>query len=153
MKRLFTIIFILFVLSIVPTAQSSVIVDFEGTSYKVTTMTGTYISLQSELENQVWFTNSSPTAVFFAEAVDDALGTPNAGGFGAFFAAGYLAGDNEVISIACETVNPCMVSAPSLLDSESHTWAKASVVPLPAAAWLFMSGLIGLVWKGRKATA
>ena len=24
-------------------------------------------------------------------------------------------------------------------------------IPVPAAAWLFMSGLIGLVWKGRKA--
>jgi hypothetical protein len=23
-------------------------------------------------------------------------------------------------------------------------------VPIPAAAWLFMSGLLGLVWKGRK---
>ena len=27
---------------------------------------------------------------------------------------------------------------------------QATPVPLPAAAWLFMSGLIGLVWKGRK---
>ena len=24
-------------------------------------------------------------------------------------------------------------------------------VPIPAAAWLFMSGLVGLIWKGRKA--
>jgi hypothetical protein len=28
---------------------------------------------------------------------------------------------------------------------------EAAPVPIPAAAWLFMSGLIGLVWKGRKA--
>ena len=28
---------------------------------------------------------------------------------------------------------------------------QAAPVPVPAAAWLFMSGLIGLVWKGRKA--
>ena len=134
-----------------PIAQSAVIVDFEGTSYKVTTMTGTYISLQSELENQVWFTNSSPTAIFFAEAVDDAFGTPNANGFGPFFAAGYLSVDNVVTSIACETVNPCVIGAINSLDSSIHTWAKASVVPLPAAAWLFMSGLLDLVWKGRKA--
>ena len=28
---------------------------------------------------------------------------------------------------------------------------QAAPVPIPAAAWLFMSGLISLVWKGRKA--
>ena len=27
---------------------------------------------------------------------------------------------------------------------------QAAPVPIPAAAWLFMSGLISLVWKGRK---
>jgi hypothetical protein len=30
-------------------------------------------------------------------------------------------------------------------------FSPGAVVPIPAAVWLFMSGLIGLVWKGRKA--
>jgi hypothetical protein len=30
-------------------------------------------------------------------------------------------------------------------------WAVATPVPVPAAAWLFASGLLGLVWKGCKA--
>ena len=34
--------------------------------------------------------------------------------------------------------------------SELSTFAKWTPVPIPAAAWLFMSGLVGLIWKGHK---
>ena len=89
-------------------------------------------------------------AINFAKSVNDKLGTPN-GSVGPFFA--YLKpSDGLVSTYACLT--DCSSTQPEKLTnatSSNLAYAKASVVPLPAAAWLFMSGLIGLVWKGRKA--
>lgn len=49
--------------------------------------------------------------------------------------------------------NPSTGLLPVAFINSSSTAAPLSIapVPIPAAAWLFMSGFIGLLWKSRKA--
>ena len=83
-------------------------------------------------------TNLSNSSIFNASLID-ALGTnPNTGSFSYLF----LAGVNYSLAIS---------SATSGYDS-SHT-ALVSAVPLPAAAWLFGSALLGLGALRRKQKA
>jgi hypothetical protein len=57
-----------------------------GTDYDVTTATGTYNSLITQLQSEPWWGNSA-LAVQFASTVNNQLGLPN-GGQGPFFAFG-----------------------------------------------------------------
>ncbi len=155
MNHLRTITLILFSLLITSTAQSAVIVDVHGTSYEVSIYTGLFSDLESELTNQVWFGNPG-LASDFAEAVDDSLGTMYQNGLN--IGGPLLAWDTVDVSglpaargIWCVSFQPCGTNAGGVIDNFPQTYAKASVVPLPAAAWLFMSGLIAVVIKGREA--
>ena len=53
--------------------------------------------------------------------------------------------------INCISGQSCSVFISDTFDQDYSPTFQASPVPIPAAAWLFMSGLLGLVYTGRKA--
>ena len=159
MERIIFGILIMTSLLISSNVHASMIFNVDGTDYRVTTMTDTFTNLNTmmELENQVWWDNQD-LANEFAETVLDAFGTPNFGEDGPYFAWRFVDDNGETrvrvatCFILATTAPNCDTSVELDNNIESEfTYAKATVVPIPAAAWLFMSGLLGLVYKGRKA--
>ena len=64
-------------------AQADVVINVGGTNYDFSTITGIYTDNQAVLQSQPWF-GSSATAMTFASALGNSLGSPN-GGLGPFF--------------------------------------------------------------------
>lgn len=120
-------------------------VTYQGTSYDVSKLTGTFNDLQSTLTQQIWW-GSSSAASAFAGLVGGDLGFPNGGvnfSFGPYFA---FASPSAVGLFAYGTVNssPPEVSGPFVAsDDQLYTYAVAtSSVPVPTPALL--PGLIGM---------
>jgi hypothetical protein len=61
---------------------------------------------------------------------------------------------DSVQNFECKLFDGYACSAPyervAQIESSSGTWIKSSVVPVPAAVWLFGSALAGLGWMRRK---
>ena len=150
MKRLY-VVFIAGLMAMTSPSSyaASVQVDFDGASYDVTTITGTFNDLADLLDDQIWW-NDSATAAVFAGAVGTQLGSPseNAGlsfsSWGPLFA-NTLTGD-QVSSSALDVGGTFgfTVQGPVSSAQNVHTYAVVSAVPLPAGAWLLISGIAGL---------
>jgi hypothetical protein len=125
-------------------------VTVDGTTYEVTAAAGSFNDLSAELVNQVWWNNGA-LAESFTNELRSQLGGPNPPSeYGPLFAyaplpSGYVGYSwNGLFGVTEE------IPIPSL--SFPITFAVASPIPVPAAAWLFGSALLGLgVVKRRKA--
>ncbi|ACK70502.1 hypothetical protein PCC7424_2075 [Gloeothece citriformis PCC 7424] len=115
-----------------------------GTQYDITTVTGSFNQLQSQLESQVWWGNTT-LAMDFASTVGSSLGKPNLLGLNLvspLFAYNTIlqsiplrpsvrqtlavgAVEQELLGSTVTLVN----TYPSLSSSISYTWAIATEVP------------------------
>ena len=160
MERLFilTLFLLVLILTLGPAAHSSVTVDFEGKQYEVTLMFGEFVDFETDIMNSPWWGNNDD-AEDFAKLVDDAFGVENiifsSLTVGPLFAYEIFDGI-EVDASACFEFNPCSSDnyfGVDIIDDvfeEEYYYAKASVVPIPAAIWLFGSSLLGLVGYSRR---
>ena len=129
-------------------AANASIVTYNGTDYNVTATTLTsYDASASQLQSQVWWGDSS-AAMFFADSVGDQLGVLNGTG-GAYFLWN-PPGDALYPDAYKYDLDQDLVQAWSISSTGGFKFAVATVVPIPAAVWLFGSGLIGLVGLARR---
>ena len=135
---------------IVTTSVGTFDISFDETKYDA-------MGVPELFAMQPWW-GSAELAQEFSDAVGNNLGFPNDGGLeGPWF--GYdtfdVEGNNSRVSIRfCSNQGgECFTVGGTNSFSTEGLYAFAAPVPIPAAAWLFMSGLIGLVWKGRQAAA
>ena len=124
-----------------------------GVNYDITTVTGTFNSLQATLQAQPWW-GSSTSAGQFATVVGNSLGLPNFFGInGPLFS--YSSG--RFFGINTNTSQSFVLGSvvPSArLNSLNLTYATAKATPVPTPALL--PGLLGLgaiAWRKRKAAA
>ncbi len=150
------------------TEASAVVVNYDGTDYDVTTLTGTFLDNEAELKSQAWWGDTTlATALadliggslgwntmtipgsagpIFATAVSEAydfLGKPYTLAEGCFT---YYYNDSESCSTALISGDKTAVFAVASL-------ASVSEVPVPAAAWLLGSGLLGFFGLSRRKSA
>ena len=152
-------------------AQALVISTSIG-QYDVTTVTGSWNTLQNQLRTQPWFTgdlnpatpdNDSALAVEFAGLINDDLGLPNLASFAPFFAFGTntpITGSSTPNDVGYGVYSQFFplgtagLIGSSLLDTP-FTWAVATpvtAIPTPA----LLPGLIGMgvaVLRKRKGEA
>lgn len=164
-------IFLVALLAINSSAHSEIMlpdyvdVNYMGTDYRVTVMTGSFtdMGIGPAIKSSPWYGDSG-VAEDFVTLVGDAFALPNTDAFGRpagpYFAFTSTAGGfmNEVNAafLLCEgsCFSVLMNNVETLSDPNYElTYAKASVapVPVPAAIWLFGSAIAGLVWRSRKA--
>ena len=132
MKNLFKLSKLFLALALLPAwaCAVSITITGEGSSdgtWDVTTATGTFIALQSQLETQEWWGNSSLAGIFVGQ-VGSSLGSPNnvyGNNYGPFFAYAFDGG----VDLAY-FYNGKVVDAPSSWNPiHSWTWATATRVP------------------------
>lgn len=132
-------------------AKADVIVTVGGTQYDVTTVTGTFASLASQLESTPWW-NDATNATSFANAVGSQLGFPNAvfgdvSNSGPWFAYGIQS--NHVNTLFEHSFNGSTNLAPvtnSLSLSGTYAVIAAAPVPEPATLGLLMTSLLPAGW-------
>ncbi len=122
-----------------------------GVNYDITTVTGTFNSLQATLQSQPWW-GSSTSASQFATVVGNSLGLPNFFGInGPLFSFN----SGRVFGVGINTSQSFVLGSvvPSArLNSVSLAYATARATPVPTPALL--PGLLGLgavAWRKRKA--
>ena len=144
-------------------AHAVVVTTVGGTSYDVTTVVGGYADVSGTLMSQDFWADG-PLAEELATLVDVALGTPNGGANGV---RGPLFAVCDGVDCLWDSDNTKTIQGWSYRDPDPNpklwsiteaqsagaTWAVATVVPVPAAVWLFGSGLIGLVGIARRKKA
>jgi hypothetical protein len=146
-------------------ANAATIVNVRGTDYSIDTFLGSYNDNIVLIESQVWWEDFE-LASDFAVAIGDSLGTPNGeDGFlspsfaysavPTVFGGGEWEGRPEGLEVNSWDTSEGWVgtTAPIPYDYEwTYAVATPSAVPIPAAAWLFGSALLGLgAIKRRKA--
>jgi hypothetical protein len=134
-------------------AVNAATVTVDGADYDVSTVTGTYTDLSTTLQAQIWWDNQS-LADTFAMQLGAQLGTPNPQILGYFsgplFAYGTFGTELAEATSYSVDFDDALLSFPG--QNWEQTWATAvsvSQVPIPAAGWLFMSAVLGLVGKKR----
>ena len=143
--------FCAFSLAVLATSTHAVLVDVGGTQYDIITIDGTFNALQTNIESQPWWgdINIARDAAF---AVNTSLGTNSVNtDFGPLFA--YGKPFESVAAVAWLFVDPLDIDTDAFAvdPTQSVTWAVvAPEVPIPAAVWLFGSGLLGLVGIARR---
>ena len=158
-------ILISLVLSIaLSTFSSSVfasLVEVDNTLYNLTVMEGTFIDLEEQLTEQVWWGDDN-LAYKFAMALGNKFGFPNTNfDFvdGPYFAFETFIEvfDSELFELFnAQTCSPYMnepcdvFETPGPLYLEEFYFAKSAIVPVPAAVWLFGSALIGIAGITRR---
>lgn len=149
------IIMMLLVLIITPTMALAVHVEVRGVTYDVNTVFGNGYDGFSILKQMEWY--EDPTlASEFATAVGLQLGYTN-NGFAdvakPFFARLYLPNQRWMASsqYRIDIFGDESVNNVNLDMGISAHYAIATRVPIPAAAWLFGSGLLGLMAIKRRA--
>lgn len=150
MKNFIAISCMLATLLVVSTAQAFIVTTSVGTFDIETVQTQyTEVGTPALFENQPWW-GDDDIAEEFRDAVGLNLGLPN-NDEGPWFA--WRLFESTVVSIKfCDDDNgACAADSGGNGITTRGEYAVASPVPVPAAAWLFMSGLLGLIWKGRKA--
>ena len=150
-----TLIFTFFVIAI-PThaAPITVYIASLDQNYEVSTFDASYLQQPALIESQVWWGDEA-LAHEFAAAVGDHFGFPNPGdsSWGPLFGHTYVAGTpvtagSVEVKAWWSVTND--VSGGSAWENLGWTWAQASPVPIPAAAWLFGSAILGLGALKRK---
>jgi hypothetical protein len=138
--------------------NAATIVNVGGQAYSIDTILGTFSNNEALLTSQPW-TGSIGGARDFAEAVGDAFGYPNSGGL---YSPWFVVSASSPAAVGGDGQVNAFTFQSSSLDSGIHvtgysnvnTYAVAtSVVPIPAAAWLFGSALLGLVGVSRRRKA
>ena len=125
----------------------AVTVNFDGDTYEVTTIEGSFLDNQALLEDQLWW-DDIDIAVDFALLVKDSLGLPS------FFDGPRFA--YELFSSAYEYVNwndsqSLVLQSVDIADIPSvHAIATPVPIPLPASAAFLAAGLAGMVAMGRR---
>lgn len=159
-----TLAFICLMLSL--GANAATIVNVRGIDYSIDTFLGGYDDNIALIESQVWW-GDFHLAADFAKAIGGSLGSPNGeGGFlspSFVFSAGttQFSGDDWVGGLEGLEVNSwdthwnwVASTGPIPYDYEwTYAVATPSAVPIPAAAWLFGSALLGLGVAKRKKAA
>ena len=145
--------FLIVILLISASNSYAVTVTYSGTDYEVTiTDPESYDSNPAQFQAQLWWDDSG-AASDFSILVAGQLGFPNAS-----------AGDGPYFAYdASAHVGPTLVEAYTFANASKNaqlreflhgdtefTWAIASPVPIPAALWLFGSGLLGLIGMAGK---
>lgn len=153
MKRLFATFFILLTFLASTNAQALMLTTFSGDTYDVIAIgPASFNDNDTLLMNTPWWDNPDLARELTQLWYDNSGGFPNDlyGEETVWFAF-----DNGDLRVGYCTPD-CPEDGPqnsNLIETDIGFYAvEASQVPLPAAAWLFMSGLVGLVWKGRKAS-
>ena len=121
----------------------------DGT-WDVTTVTGTFNTLQSQLETQEWWVDRA-LAIVFATELGASLGTPNTGqNFGPYF--GYNTyGSDKTWLIAYRP--PFYLFDSSISNTFSGVWAVATRAAVPdtgSTAALLGVGVVALAFARRK---
>ena len=140
---------------------TTLLVASSANAFTVTTSVGTFdVSIIETKYNEMgtpelfamqpWW-GSSILAQEFRDAVDNNLGFPNVDGDEGPWFAYLIESDAVFIQLCTNADGDCSLASLFNDLSTEGFYAIAAPVPVPAAAWLFMSGLIGLLWKGRKA--
>ena len=129
-------------------AAKAAAVDFDGETYEVTTIFGSFEDNEALLTEQIWW-GDSVVAEIFALAVGDSLGLPNQAIFGPIFAHRQVTepADGDVRGISVFDVGDQFISlSTGTLPGDDATYAVASIsaVPLPAGFGLLATALIGL---------
>ncbi|MEP5567918.1 MAG: VPLPA-CTERM sorting domain-containing protein [Halioglobus sp.] len=123
-------------------ANAAVIVNVAGQNWAISTVEGTYSAVGSSLV-QPWFENDRDglLAIEFTTAVGEQLGAQV--NFAYF---------HNIPFYNSKVWNPTNEQVYTVLNqpSDVRIWATASAVPIPAAAWLFGSALLGLGAMKRK---
>ena len=130
----------------------SITITGEGSAdgtWDVTTATGTFNTLQSQLETQEWWGNSSLAGIF-AGQVGSSLGSPNnvyGNNYGPFFAYAYDGGVDLAYFFYGKVVD-----APSGWNpTNSWTWATATRVPdTGSTAALLGASVVALAFARRR---
>lgn len=145
--------FLILILLISASATYAAMVTYSGTDYEVTSIgPQAYESIPGLLQSQPWWGDGT-AASDFSTLVAGQLGFPNdSAGDGPYFA-----------YAAAAHIGPTLVEAYTFANASNNaelreflhgdtefTWAIASPVPLPAAFWLFCSGLLGLIGLAQK---
>ena len=106
-------------------------------------------SLLIELASTPWW-GDIDKAADFAKLVDGQLGEPFELG-GPWFAWQEFNMD-QLSGVRCSTFDPCVINeSDALFRASAFTaYAKASVVPIPAAAWLFGSAILVLFGSAKR---
>ena len=140
-------------------------ITVSGQDYEITTVTGFYHNYIDTLDEQIWWGNPS-LAEEFASTLGTSMGTLNGGvshpygpafGYSIFDGPGYDYMNAYAYKEGYKA-GPRDVNAPSgLYWTYGVATPVVSPVPLPAAAWLFGSALLGLIGyskrKGAKSNA
>lgn len=154
-RTLFAFTFLIITTSAQATIISMAQIGFEGKTYNVMTIFGAVSDEpKSFWESQPWWGDET-FAREFAAAIGVNLGAPN-GGFGPYLLYEDI---GEGFNYAyCSNPFNCdraeEASTGFAEQSEELYFTKATIVPIPAAAWLFGSALLGLVgYSRRKANA
>lgn len=128
-------------------ANAGLIIDSSVGKYEISTITGTFDDNSAFLMDQVWW-DKGALAAEFAGLVGDSFGVVNYGLDGPWFA---WAIDTDSITAASYYItNPSGpevlpdIKPPSDIDGTFAYATPVNAVPLPAAAWLFGSALLGL---------
>ncbi len=129
-----------------PAAQAlTVMRTVNGTSYDITTVTGSYNALSSTLESQVWW-NDRELAMEFATAVDDSLGLVSQ--LGSSFSHGPLfAYDfrNSTFFWQFYRTDSGQVQTSFTSDwNRTLTWATAAPTAVPIPTPALLPGLVGM---------
>lgn len=111
-------------------------------NWEVTTVSGSFNSLQGQLESQVWWGNSGLAGIFTGK-VGSSFGSPNnvyGSQFGSFFAYAY----DDRVDLAYDNGSN-VVDSPSWTPVDSWTWATATRVPdTGSTVALFLVGAVAL---------
>jgi len=155
MKNLFKLSKLFLALALLPAwaCAVSITITGEGSSdgtWDVTTATGTFNALQSQLETQEWWVDRA-LAIVFATELGASLGTPNTGqNFGPYF--GYNTyGSDKTWLIAYRP--PFYLFDSSISNTFSGVWAVATRAAVPdtgSTAALLGVGVVALAFARRK---
>lgn len=152
-----------YLLTCVAVHANAATIDTSVGQFDISTVTGSFSENQGLLESQVWW-GSQTLADEFATLTGNALGYPNLNGtWSPLFAYATVESatgpDGVRFRLVTDTSFPNDVGSLhsvelSALGGTTISWAVAtpSAVPIPAAAWLFGSAILGLIaFQRRKA--
>lgn len=157
--KIATILPYLFTIYSATVASATVTVNVNGSTYHITTIEGSFNANAVQLESQPWWGNQALTNQF-VNAVKGDLGYPHvgSGNLSPFFAARNHGNPSYVYTSSWREsdqsnlqllMNKNETTWYGSANPNTLTWAVTTPVPLPAAAWLFGSGIMGLVGMAR----
>ena len=140
MKYVYTAILLVSVLILTTNAHAAFMLDWSVDSNSADKLFGKMMMIEDTSSGMTYMTS-----------FDEADKTSMWDGLTASKADMEAAGGGSLM-ISCYLGGCIVISESSNVVSTSNDGGpfQAAPVPIPAAAWLFMSGLISLVWKGRK---